>query len=75
MNQTKEIMQYLIILVISVNSTINNEINNINISNDIIYPEGKELCKYEIKVYKIKLYDCKNGHIIENIELNQFKQK
>jgi len=65
----------IIILVFLVNTIINNEINNIKISNDIICPECKELCKYEIKDYKIKLYDCKNGHIIENIELNEFKQK
>ena len=66
-------MQYLIILVISVNTTINNEINNIKISNDIICPECKELCKYEIKDYKIKLYDCTKGHITENINLNEYE--
>ena len=29
-------------------------------SNEIICPICKEICKYYIKDYKIKLYDCKN---------------
>ena len=45
---------------------------NIIISEDIICPECKGLCKYEIKDYRIKLYDCKNGHINENIRLDEF---
>ena len=63
----------IIVLVYSINSTIHNENTNIKISKDIICPECKELCKYEIKDYKIKLYDCKNGHIKENINLNEFE--
>ena len=42
-------------------------------SNDIICPEGKELCSYELINHRIKLYDCKNGHSIENIKLNEFE--
>ena len=63
----------IIVLVYSKNSTIKMENNNIKISKDIICPECKEICKYEIKDYKIKLYDCKNGHIKENINLNDFE--
>ena len=61
------------ILVYSINSTIYNENTNIKISKDIICPECKEICQYEIKDDKIKLYDCKNGHILENIKLNEFE--
>ena len=49
---------------------INNE--NIIISENIICPKCKEICKYKIKDYKIKLYDCKYGHINENIKLDEF---
>ena len=45
---------------------------NIVRSNDVICPKCKEICKYEIKDYKIKLYDCKNGHITDNIKLDEF---
>ena len=61
------------ILVYSINSIINNENTNIKISKDIICPVCEELCLYEIKDDKIKLYDCKNGHMIENIKLNEFE--
>ena len=65
----------MIILVYSINSTINIENTNIIKSKDIICPKCKEICIYEIKDYKIKLYDCKNGHITENIKLDEFKNK
>ena len=45
----------MIILVNNVNSAINIENTNIKVSNDVICPECKEICKYEIKDYKIKL--------------------
>ena len=47
------------ILVYSINSTINLGNTNIIKSNDIICPTCTESCKYEIKDYKIKLYECK----------------
>ena len=45
--------------------------DNIIKSNDVICPICKEICKYEIKEHKIKLYDCKNGHITDNIKLDE----
>ena len=48
----------------------NNIIENQQI--EIICPECKEICKYEIKNYRINLYDCKNGHRRENIKLNEY---
>ena len=41
-------------------------------SKDIICPECFEPCKIEIKNYRIKLYDCKNGHETENIKYEDF---
>ena len=44
-------------------------------SKDIICPICKEICIYDIKDYKIKLYGCKKGHIINNIKLDEFNNK
>ena len=63
----------IIILVYSINTIIDQK--NMKKSNEIICPFCKEICKYEIKDYKIKLSNCKNGHIIEDIKLNQFINK
>ena len=43
------------------------------ISNQIICPECKENILLNLKDYKINLYECKNGHKIENILLNEFE--
>ena len=66
-NESEKRNKKMIILVYSINSTIRNA--NIIKSNDVICPQCKEICKYEIKDHKIKLYDCKNGHITDNIKL------
>ena len=73
MSESDKRNKKIIILVLSINSTIINENTNIKISNDVICPKCKEICKYEINNYKIKLYDCKNGHITNNIKLDEFK--
>ena len=73
MSESDKRNKKIIILVYSINNTINIENTNIKISNDIICPDCKEKCKYEIKDYKIKLYDCKNGHTTENINLNEYE--
>ena len=65
----------MIILVYSINSNVINENTNIKVSKDVICPICKEICKYEINDYQIILYDCKNGHITENIKLDEFKNK
>ena len=72
MSESDKRNKKIIILVYSVNNTINNENTNIKKSKDIICPKCEELCKYEIKDYKIKLYDCKNGHITD-INLNEYE--
>ena len=40
----------------------------------IICPICKENIKMDIKDYKINLYECKNGHKIENILLDEFEE-
>ena len=73
MSESDKRNKKMIILVYSINNTAINESTNIKVSNVVICPECKEICKYEINDDKIKLYDCKNGHIIENIKLDEFK--
>ena len=36
----------------------------------VICPECKEISKIKIEDYKLNFYDCKNGHNIKNILLN-----
>ena len=40
----------------------------------IVCPECKENIKIDIIDFKINLYECKNGHKIENILLNEFEE-
>jgi len=41
---------------------------------NIICPKCKENIKMDIKDFKINLYECKNGHEIKNILLNEFDE-
>ena len=50
------------------------KITDIKRSKSIICPECKESIKMDIIDYKIKLYDCKNGHKKENILLDEFEE-
>jgi hypothetical protein len=72
MNESEKKNKKIIILVYTLNSTIKYGNTNMKQSNDIICPECKEICKYEIKNYKIELNDCINGHKFEKIKLNEF---
>ena len=50
-------------------------VENDNIkSKDIICPECSESIRFEIKDYKIKLLDCKNGHLFDDILLDEFEK-
>ena len=56
-----------------------NEINQINLNpnlkkaKEIICPQCKENIRYKIDNYKITLYECKNGHKINNLSLSEFE--
>jgi len=52
------------------NTTIINE--GIIKSKEIICPKCKEKCKIKMNDYKIKLYDCKKNHEINNILLDEY---
>jgi len=41
-------------------------------SKEVICPKCKENCLISFDDYKIRLYDCKNGHMTDNIFLNEF---
>ena len=64
----------MIILVNKINEI--NQKNNESIikSKEIICPECRENTKINIKNYKISLYDCKNGHQIDNLSLDEFEE-
>ena len=58
----------------SFNEIKNEEKKLSNKSGYIICPECKENARILIKDYKIGLYDCKNGHKINNILINDFNE-
>ena len=47
--------------------------NNKIISQYIICPICKEHARYEIKNFRAKIYNCKNGHVIDDILLKDFE--
>ena len=63
-------------ITITVNKTKEEEINGILVdSKEVICPECKEPCRFQIENYKVKLSNCKNGHLIENIKIKDFAKK
>ena len=58
-------------IVVKLNEELNK--NKINKSKDIICPICKESIRIIIEDYKIKLYECKNNHIIDKILLDEFE--
>ena len=70
-NLDDKISKKMRILVNDIERTtiINKEIINLK---DIICPICKESIKMKIKEYKINLYECKNGNLINNILLEEF---
>ena len=41
-------------------------------SKEVICPKCKEICRMDIKDYKINLFNCKNGHRINKISLDKY---
>ena len=39
---------------------------------EVICPICMEPCEFMMENYKIKLFDCKNGHKMENIKLDEY---
>ncbi len=46
--------------------------NKLKKSNIIVCSECKGICRLEVKNYQIKLFGCENGHIINDISVNDF---
>ena len=62
------------IKIIVVDSKDNIDNNKLKIkSKYIICPKCQENIKYKMNEYKIYLYECKNGHRMNNILLNEFE--
>ena len=72
MNEEDKKRNKMVILVFK--SELEKEENDIIKSKDIICPKCGESIKFEIIKFKIKLSECKNGHIIDNILLNEFEK-
>jgi len=60
------------ILVYSIDNIINNK-SKIK-SKYIICPKCEENIRFKLNDYRINLYECKNGHRIENIFLDEFEK-
>ena len=60
--------------VIVFENEIQKEKKNMIKSKNIICPECKENIKMDIIDYKVNLFECKNGHKIENILLDEFEE-
>ena len=68
----KDIKDKIKILVNSLDNINNNK--SLVKSKYIICPKCKENIKYKMNEYKIYLYECKNGHRMNNILLDEFEK-
>ena len=62
-------------MVVLANTTDDNDktVSSITQSKCVICPQCFEPCRIELKNYKIKLYDCINGHTTNNMKLVNYK--
>jgi len=71
-NQIDKQRKIMSILVYD-NNTLKISVNEgIISSKEVICPKCKENCLIDIKNYKIRLFNCKNGHEFNNILLSEF---
>ena len=64
----------MIILVNDIESESIENNDNIKKSKEVICPNCKGNIRIKFENYKIKLYDCENNHIYEDIQLNEFNK-
>ena len=62
------------ILVNDILSEQNENNDNIKKSKEVICPNCKGNARIKFENYKIKLYECENNHIYEDIQLNEFNK-
>ena len=70
-DKSKNVMKVLV-MSNTESDDLDNKKDHLTKSKDIKCPKCFEPCKIEIKNYRIKLYDCKNRHEIENIKYEDF---
>ena len=68
LNKSNKKMQVLVIMAEN-----SNQDNVITKSKDIICPECKEPCRIKMENYKLKLYECVNGHVRNDIKIMDFE--
>ena len=59
--------------IITVDHSNENGNNNKIISIYIICPICKEHARFEIKDYRFRIFNCKNGHVVDDIILKDFE--
>ena len=62
------------ILVSEIDVENTKQMKELKKSNIIVCSECNDICGLEIKNYQIKLYGCENGHIINDISINDFNK-
>ena len=72
MNDINKINKKMKILVNLLDNETNKINNTIIKSKEIICPKCYEPCRIKFENYRIKLYECKNNHISDNIYINNF---
>ena len=63
-----------IMTIIAIDNKIQLNNNNIIKPPHIICPICKECARFEINNYRIKIFNCKNGHVFDNILINDFEK-
>ena len=59
-------------IIVTDNKTANNENSDLKKSKYIICPKCNDATRINIQNFKIKLYGCKEGHIIDNLTIFDF---
>ena len=72
-NSIDKIENKMTILVYNINEEKETQQTIIK-SNEIICPKCGEICKIKFNNYKISLYDCKNGHEINNLSYDEYEK-
>ena len=62
------------IIVTDMTTKIDNKNNKEVVANEIICTKCFESCRIKINDYRIKLYECKNNHVINNLLLEDFEK-
>ena len=70
-NKADKERKMMSIIVIAYNTIPGN--NNRILSTHVICPICKENARFEIKDFRIKIFKCKNGHVVDDIILKDFE--